>query len=94
MEDTKRNRIFIFMLAVFLFVGAFTAQTIYWFKVGKSGLAWTEHEGYRNELHYTAKQKSFPLVKVQSCVEAEEEQQTEAAAAAKSNSYGGECDGS
>jgi hypothetical protein len=55
MEDIKRTRIFIFMVVVFLFVGVFTAQTIYWFKVGKSGLAWTEHEGYKNALYCETK---------------------------------------
>jgi len=97
MEDTKRNRTFIFILAVFLFLGAFTAQTIYWFKVGKSGLAWTEHEGYKSEMHYTAKQKTFPFVKVRSCNEPEEETETEAAAASRANddiTKYGECDGS
>lgn len=100
MEESKRTRFLVFMLIMFCLAGAFIAQTICWYKIGKTGKAWTEHTGYKNETHYTEKQISFPFTSKRSCVEEEaervekEKQETEASAAEKSNRSYGDCDGS
>lgn len=56
----KKNWFYIFTLMLIFSVGAFVAQSIFWYRVGEKGRTWTEHSGYRNETTFTRTRGEFP----------------------------------
>ncbi len=57
----KKNLFFISVLVVTMFAGLFSAQSIFWYKVGPDGKTWTLKTNWREDpINYKRVRGEFP----------------------------------